>query len=369
MEDVSGNQKDERPFTSGPFEVDAQQHCSDGVLEPVIDNSVVLPPLPEGSPPLPPDSPPPPPPLPSSPPPPPPPPPPTSPSPPPPPPPLPSQPPPPPVPPAGPLQSLVLQRSVPTQPSLVSQPILPSVSTLQSSPQLAYPPAVPHEYCSTASGNQLTQMSGNTHGNHMDVVVKSELYPQQSPCFTPTAVCSSQPSGYNTSRQLEYGHKDLYLKPQASQQNPHFQPGSAPFAQRPLHPNLPQASGHFSFAKPAIQQHPQHSYPCAYPLPSHPDGRRQFVGDEAWRMPSTEFNTDNQHGAWMSGRNPSHAGPSFGQDGYFRPPIERPPVNNMGFQLSSANNLPAGAPIPGHGVSHVLPCRPDMSALNCWRPA
>lgn len=30
--------------------------------------------------------------------------------------------------------------------------------------------------------------------------------------------------------------------------------------------------------------------------------------------------------------------------GYFRPPLERPPTNNMGFQ---PNNLPAGAPIPG----------------------
>ncbi|XP_048233919.1 ENHANCER OF AG-4 protein 2 isoform X2 [Ricinus communis] len=311
MEDVSGHQKDERPLsTGGSFEVDEQQHCS--VLEPVITNSVELPPLPEGSPPLPPDSPPPPPPLPPSPPPPLP----MSPSPPPPPPPLPSQPPPPHIPPSGPPQSLVPQLSVPTQPPLASQPIIPSVSSLQSSPQLAFPPAVPHEYCSTSSGNQLAQMSGNIRTNHSDAVVKSELFPQQSPCFTPAVVCNSrEPSGFNPSRQLEYGHNDLYLKPQASQQNPHFQPGTAPFVQRPMHPSLPQTtSGHFSFAQPAIQHHPQHSYPRLYPLPSHPDGRRRFVGDEQWRVPSNEFNTENQHGTWMSGRTPSNAGPSFGQE-------------------------------------------------------
>ena len=33
--------------------------------------------------------------------------------------------------------------------------------------------------------------------------------------------------------------------------------------------------------------------------------------------------------------------------GYFRQPHERPPTNNMGFQLSTPNALPAGAPIPG----------------------
>lgn len=33
--------------------------------------------------------------------------------------------------------------------------------------------------------------------------------------------------------------------------------------------------------------------------------------------------------------------------GYFRPPIERPPINNTGFQPSAVNTLPAGAPISG----------------------
>ncbi|KAJ6682438.1 PROTEIN HUA2-LIKE 1 [Salix koriyanagi] len=154
----------------------------------------------------------------------------------------------------------------------------------------------------------------------------------------------------------------MFLNPQAPQQNPHFQPVNAPFPQRPPHPNLAQtASGHFSFTKPLIQQHP---YPRPYPMPSNPDVRPRFATDEQWRMPSSEY-ADSQHGAWMNGRNPSHAGPSFGQEGYFRPP----PPNNMGFQVAPTSNLPAGPPIPGHGVSQMLPCRPDMPALNCWRPA
>ncbi|XP_050234287.1 ENHANCER OF AG-4 protein 2-like isoform X2 [Mercurialis annua] len=339
MEDVSGHQKDERHLvTVCSFEVDGQQNSSDRVKEPVVTDSVELPPLPEGSPPLPPDSPPPPPPLPPSPPPPLP----TSPSLPPPPPPLPSQPPPPShVPPSGPQQSLIPQVPLPNQPSLVTQQIIPSASSVQSSSHVAYRPTVPNEYCSAPSGNQLAQIS----------------------------VVTREPSGYNPPRPLEYGHNDLYLKHQASQQNPHFQPAIAPYAQRPAHSSLPQTvPGHFSFPNPQIQQHPQHSYPRPYSLPSHPDGRRRFIGDEQYMMPASEFNPDNQHGTWMNGRPPSHSGPAFSQEGYFRPPFERPPANNIGFQLSNSNNLPALAPIPGHGVSHVLPCRPDMSAVNCWRP-
>ncbi|XP_065865324.1 ENHANCER OF AG-4 protein 2 isoform X2 [Euphorbia lathyris] len=367
MEDVSGHQNDEKPLCTSSFDVDAPQHCLNIVPEPVVTNSVELPPLPEDSPPLPPDSPPPPPPLPPPSPPQPqlPPPPPTSPPPPPPPPALLSQPPP--LPP----QSLGPQPTAQSQPALVSQSILPSVPSLQSSPQLAFAPVAAHEFCSTSSGNQLAQMPVNSQGNHVDGAVKSELFPQQPPHFTTTSVCSSrESSGYNPSRQLEYGHNDLYLNPQISQQNPHFQPGGAPFAQRPLHPSLPQkVSGHFSFANPVIQQHPPHPYLRPYPLPSHPDGRRRFIGDEQWRMPSSEINADNQHGTWRGGRTTSHAGPSFSQEGYFRPPFEGQPSNNMGFQPPAAGSLPAGAPIPGHSVSQILPCRPDMSALNCWRPA
>ncbi|KAK9274493.1 hypothetical protein L1049_021742 [Liquidambar formosana] len=374
MEDVSGHPKDERSvFTNGSFEMDPQQQGLDRILEPSSSNYTDLPPLPEGSPPLPLDSPPPLPPLPPSPPPPPPPPPPLSPSPPPPPPPpLPSHPPPPSLQPSGPPPSLHPSQSLPSQPSLLSQPLLPPQSSLQSSsPKLAYQPPVPQEYCSIPSGNQLVQMAGNTpHGGHIDATIKNEMFPQQSPCFVQSGVCSSrEPSGYNSSRPLEYGHNDVYLNPQTSQPNQQFQPGNTPFAQRPLHPAPPPQtpSNHFSFTKPTIQQHQQHPYPHSYSLPSLPDGRRRFVAEEQWRMPS-EF-TDNQRGVWMNaGRTPSCSGPSFVQEGYFRPPIERPPTNSMGFQLSAPNTLPVGAPIQGHGAQ-MLPCRPDISAINCWRPA
>ncbi|XP_073266514.1 ENHANCER OF AG-4 protein 2 [Populus alba] len=328
MEDVSGHPKDERPSSIGVFfEMEAQQHYPDRLPEPALNDSVHLLPLPDGSPPPPPDSPPPPPPLPSSPPLPPPPPLPPQPSTslslPPPPPPLPSQTPPPlpPMPPSAPLPTVVPQPSVPTQSSLLAKPIRPSQSSVQSSPHLAYQSAVPHEYCTTPSSNQIVQMAGSTpHGNH------------------------------------------TFLNPQAPQQNPHFQPVNAPFAQRPLHSNLPQnASGHFSFTTPPIQQLP---YPRPYSMPSHLDGRPRFSTDEQWRMPSSEY-ADNHPGAWMGGRNPSYAGPSFGQEGHFQPPTP----NNMGFQVAPSNKAPAGASIPGHGVTQMLPCRPDMPALNCWRPA
>lgn len=216
-------------------------------------------------------------------------------------------------------------------------------------------------------------MAGNTsHGGHIDTAVKSEMFPQQSPCFAPTGVCNSrEPSGFNSSRPLEYGHNDMYLNHQASQPSQQFQPGNTPFSQRPLHPApSPQTQpSHFSYTNPNIQQHQQHPYSHPYPLPPPPDTRRRFGADEQWRMSSSELNTDSQRGLWMSGgRTPSCSGPPFVQEGYFRPPLERPPANNMGFH-STPNALPAGAPIPVHGVSQMLPCRPDVSALNCWRPA
>ncbi|XP_044491976.1 ENHANCER OF AG-4 protein 2-like [Mangifera indica] len=368
MEDVSGHPKDE----NDSFEIESQHHGSDRILESVSNNFSEQPLLPEGSPPLPPDSPPPLPPLPPSPPPPPPPQSSPSPPPPPPPPPLPSQPPPAP-PPLGPPPMLPQSSVVQSQPSLVSQSLLPHQSSVQSSPQLAYQPPIPREYCNTPSGNQIVQMAGNSaHGGHIDATVKNELFTQQSPCFVPTGMCSSrESSGYNSSRQLEYGHNDIYLNPQVSQPNQQFQQGNTPYVQRPLHPALPQTpSNHFSFTKPGIQQHPHQNYPHPYPMPSHPDNQRRYVGDEQWRMSSGEFNPESQHGVWMGGRRtPPQPGPTFVQEGYYRPPVERPPTNNMGFQLSVANNLPAAPPIPGHSVSQMLPCRPDMSALNCWRPA
>ncbi|KAB2067281.1 hypothetical protein ES319_A09G216200v1 [Gossypium barbadense] len=353
MEDVSAHQKDDRPsFTNDSLEKDMQQQGTDRIMEPASSSPNGFPPLPEGSPPLPPDSPPPPP-LPPSPPPPPPP---SSPSPPPPPPPLPTQLPPPLAPPACPPPAFV------PQPPLPTQPMLPPQSSMQSSPQLAYQAPVPHDYRGTPNGNQMVQISGSApHGGHIDAAVKNELFLQQSPCFPTGTRNSREASGYNSSRQLEYGHNEMYLNAPSSQPSQQFQPGNTAFVQRPLPPSLPQtSSSHFSFTKPSMPPHPQHSYPPQYSLPSQHDGRRPFVSDEQWRMPAGEY---------IAGRNPPSAGPLFVQEAYFRPPGERPPSNNMAFPIASTNTLPAGAPNSGHGVSPMLPCRPDVSTINCWRPA
>jgi len=86
--------------------------------------------------------------------------------------------------------------------------------------------------------------------------------------------------------------------------------------------------------------------------------------------------------------------------GYFRPPLERPPINNVGFQHANPSNMPAHPmsgsfvilhfftfsqfsvspfELPhiyalrslflssGYGVPQMS-CRPDIPALNCWRP-
>ncbi|KAM1102030.1 hypothetical protein FF1_010869 [Malus domestica] len=358
MEDVSGHPKDERPlFGNGSFELDPQQQGSDRVMEPASIACTDLPPVPEGSPPLPLDSPPATPPLPPSPPPPPPPLP-LSPSPPPPPPPpLPSQPPPP-LPSSGHQPLLIPQSSIPTQASLLSQQMLPLQSSMHPSPQVAYQPPTPHEYCST-SGNQHVQIAGNaSHVGPIDATAKSEMFPQQQACFVPAGVCGPrEPSGFNSTRPLEHGHNDMFLSAQVSQASQQFQQVITPFPQRPLPPAPPQnPSSHFSYTKQHPHQHPQQPYHGPYSLPPPPDSQRRFVADE-------------QRGVWINGGRPPHPGPPFGHEGYFRPPPDRPQPNNMAFQRSAPNNVPTGAPISGHGASQILPCRPDIPAVNCWRPA
>ncbi|PQP98334.1 hypothetical protein Pyn_18070 [Prunus yedoensis var. nudiflora] len=331
MEDVSGHPKDERPlFVNGSFERDPQQQGSDTVTEPASNVCSELPPLPEGSPPLPLDSPPPPPPLP------------------------PSPPPPPPPPPY--LHHHRHPHRHPTSPITATS----SSTTIRSSTiisSVAYQLPVPHEYCST-SGNQLVQIAGNApHGGPIDAATKSEMFPQQQACFIPTGVCGPrEPSGFNPTRQLEHGHNDMFLSAQVSQPSQQFQQGNTPFPQRPL-PPAPQQnpSSHFSYTKPSSQQHPPHPYHAPYSLTPLPDSQRRFA--------------DEQRGVWMNGGRPPHSGPPFGHEGYFRPPLDRPPTNNMAFQRSAPNNVPSGAPISGHSASQILPCRPDISAVNCWRPA
>ncbi|OVA12095.1 PWWP domain [Macleaya cordata] len=394
MEDVSGSPKNERSTArNGSLHLESRRLNPDSTLEATSDHQTEFTPLPLGSPPLPLDSPPPPPPLPPSPPPPPPPPPPFSPSPPPPPPPphLSSQPPPPsqpiPVPPpsGAPPPSLPPQPSIPYQPSLPQsippQPSMPPQPSLQPhhslpscSPPLPYQPPPPQEYYITSSGNNLHQTSGVTpHPGHVSSAIKNEMFPQQSPCLVPTGACRPHDtSGFNSSRPYEYGHNDMYANPQASQPKQQFQPTNAPFAQRPYHPVPPTQTppNHFSYTKPPAQHHEQQPYPRPYPLPSLPNGQRPYIIDEQRRIPSSDFNPDNQHGIWVGGgRNPTCSGPPFVPEGYFRPPVERPPSNNMGFQHPVHNPLPFGAPVPGHGATQMLPCRPDISSHNCWRSA
>ncbi|CAN0888303.1 ENHANCER OF AG-4 protein 2 [Linum grandiflorum] len=332
MEDVSGHHlKDDEP------EMIVEEHCSNREVEPASNSSADSPPFPDGSPPLPPGSPPQLPPLP-----------PTSPPPLPPPPSFPSQlplpPPPPPLPPpppphvpsqlaptlpSGPQPSLLHQHTPPTQPPMYTQPLISTQSSLQS-PQLGY-----------QQGNQMGIMANAPHVSHMD-------------------------HGFNSARHLEYGH----MNPQASQHNPQFQQGNPPFVPRPLNTShLQTPPGHFQFPKPMIQQHHQQSYPHPYPVPLHPEGHRRFVGDDQWRMPLNEFNANIPHGGWTSGRIPPNAGHSIGQEGFFRPPTERPSANTVGVQYPANNNLPGAPPVPGPGISPMIPCRPEMPPANCWRPA
>ncbi|KAM7270478.1 hypothetical protein ACFE04_029692 [Oxalis oulophora] len=184
----------------------------------------------------------------------------------------------------------------PAHPLMANQP-----STPTQPPVLAQLPAPPH-----LSGGQIVQMAGNPSG------------------IVPVGVSNS---GFSSSRHVEYRNN---VNPQGSQLNNQFQQVNPSFPQRPLHPStLPQTPpGHFPFANPAMHQH---SYP-----------RGPY---EQWRMPSGDFNTDNQRNIWANGRPPAHSG-SFIQDGYFRQPVERPPQTNMGFQHKATNNLPAAPPYP-----------------------
>ncbi|KAI5397202.1 hypothetical protein KIW84_063140 [Lathyrus oleraceus] len=360
MEDVSGHPKDEMPvLLNSTSEMDFQLQGSDMILDPASNISGELHVFPEGSPPLPLGSPPTPPPLPSSPPPP------LSQSPPPPLPPTLLQPSPPPLPPPGPTPPLIPQSSGTAQSSIFTQVLVPSH---QSSPLSGYQQL--HNCNGTTSGIQVVQMDENSFpGGQSSSVVKKEILPQPSACFPPMAGCSSQePSDLNPTRQLEYGQSDMHLNSQIPQPNQQFHLGNPHFAPRHMHPTPPQnPSNQYSYAKPSIQQHLPHSFCPPYALASAPDGQRQFVANEQWRMPTSEFKVNNQHGSWR-GINPSCPGPTFGQEDYFQPPLERPPMSNVGFQHANPNNIPVPPSKSGYGVPQMFPCRPDIPALNCWRP-
>nr|XP_027187204.1 ENHANCER OF AG-4 protein 2-like isoform X2 [Cicer arietinum] len=346
MEDVSGHSKDEMPvLLNSSLEIDFQLQGSEMILDPESNVSGEVHVILEGSPPLPLDSPPPLPPLPSSPPPPP-----LSASPLPPLPPTLQDPPPPPMPPPGPLPLLIPQSSHQS-------------STLSGYQQL-------HNCSGTTSGIQIVQMAGNSFpGGQNSSIVKNEVLPQPSACFPPMAGCSSQePSALNPTRQLEYGQNDVYLNSQVPLPNQQFQLGNPHFAPRHMNPTPPQnPSNQYSYPKPSVQQHLPHSFYPSYSLTSVPDGQRQFVANEQWRMPTSEFKINNQHGLWR-GINPSCPGPPFGQEDYFRPSLERPPISNVGFQHVNPGSVPVPPSKSGYGIPQMFPCRPDIPAVNCWRP-
>lgn len=300
------------------------------------------PPLPEGPPPLPLDSPPPPPPLPPSPPPatPPPPPPPLSPSSPPPPPPLPSGPPPQPAPP-------------PPHPS-IPPPVLSSPSSL------GFQPAMP-EYFRPPNGNQLTENSSiQGIGN--------------PPNFMPGGPANAQaPVNFVQSLPPDYGSTNIFLAQQASNGNYQFQPGVSfhqgafsafPSAQTPpVHPHT-----NHTHMNPMGQQSVPPS--CnSYVVQSFPNSQSQYTSEEQWRMASGNFSPDDQHTWLPGGRSLSYSDGSFMQDGYSRSNVERSSMNPMSHQHPVLNHLPSGAPHPGHVVPQMLPAKPDIHALNRWRPS
>ncbi|XP_074326933.1 ENHANCER OF AG-4 protein 2-like isoform X2 [Apium graveolens] len=367
MEDVSVHPKDEGAlFMGAPFEiVSKEEKGPDMVVLEAESNSCSQLPFPMGSPPSPPDSPPPTPPLPTSPRPlsrpPPPPIAPSSPPPPPPPPPLVQQAQPHPPPLAGMLQYVAPQSSVMPQPLSFPQHLHPhpfQSSVPSSSPKMAY----------QLQGNQLSQLAGgNPHGAHIDANIRSEMYIQPPSCYVSSGGNVHEPTGYNSGRPLECGNTHH----QSSQPSQQFQPMLS--SQRPFHPAPPlqASSSHFSYSNPAaVQQHPQHQYQQPYTLPLHSDGPRQYHTDEKWRMQSSEFSTNNPNGPWMNGMRSSLIPvPPFAQEGYFRPPLERPPPVPPSFQQSAVNSIPAVPPIPGHNGPQMMPCRPDSSSLGSWRPA
>ncbi|XP_072966010.1 ENHANCER OF AG-4 protein 2 isoform X1 [Typha angustifolia] len=354
MEDVSSLSKDEKGISGERYiKVDFQPHNSSNTLQHILTDQIELPPLPEGPPPLPLDSPPPPPPLPASPPPPPPPPP----------PPLSPSPPPPPPPPLS------------APPPLPSLP--PPQSTMPSSiPSSGYHSSV-QEYCATPDVNQVAQMTGNAANQCLDnSTLNSETVLQKPTNFMASGLCNMQTSF--TSRPYEYGHTDVHLTPQSS--NHQFQHSSVPFHQGPFlapppsqttpvqsHPSAQAPSSHFSHVNPMSQQIVQQPY-NPYALQPLSNSHRQYISDEQWRVVSTDFSPDNQHKAWVAGgRVPSCTGAPFRQEGFLRSNMERP-SSHMTYQLPLHNSMPSGASIPGHILPQMLPGRPDISSLNCWRP-
>lgn len=147
-------------------------------------------------------------------------------------------------------------------------------------------------------GNQQTLMVSSTRGSHIDASIRGGVLPQQSSCFPPAGVSNGREHiGYNSSRHVEYGEDDAYRNPQASQHRQQYLPGSAPFLQRPVHPELPsqRPPSHFPYPNSA-QQHQYQPYSSNFS-----DGPRRYIADEQWRMQGNEINVDHPRGGWTPG--------------------------------------------------------------------
>ncbi|XP_057773998.1 ENHANCER OF AG-4 protein 2-like [Salvia miltiorrhiza] len=258
----------------------------------------------------------------------------------------------------GPPAPVISQQSFPSQPPLVSHNKTP-LPSLPLSPRSSYQPhPLPHEVGATPTGNQQTHMVSTTHGSHMDPSARGEVPPKQSSCFPPSGVSIAREHvGYNSSRHVEYGEDDAYINPQASQHRQQYLPGSVPFTQRPVLPELPSQRPPSHFPYPNSAQ--QHQYP-SYSLPNFADGPRRYIADEHWRKQGNDFKVDHPRGGWMPGGRPC-SGPSFSQEGYH----ERPPASTISYQHSAPNTLPSSGQVPVHGVP-IMASRPNMSTN--WRP-
>lgn len=144
-------------------------------------------------------------------------------------------------------------------------------------------------------------------GSHTDAP-RGEMYSQHSSFFSPVGGSNAQErAGYNLSRTVEYGQNDARVNHQASQQRQQVLPGTATFAQRPLHPEAPpqQIPGHFSYPIPVMQQ----QYP-PYSLPVFSDGPRRYSTNEQWRVPATDLPS----GGWNTGSQ-SFSGQPYSHEG------------------------------------------------------
>ncbi|KAI3694063.1 hypothetical protein L1987_77022 [Smallanthus sonchifolius] len=317
MEDVSGHPKDEKVLTvGGCYKAVQEDDGSKRTMDTASNDSNEGSPLCEGSPPLPPDSPP------STPP-------------------LPSSPPPPLSPPMVP--------PPPLAPSPPPPPPPPSLPPSQTYPLVAGPPQVLFPQSSVQSISSNVPL--NSHlGANVDAAVRGEMFSQQSSSFLPAV---REPLGFSSSRAVEYGH-ETYTNSQGSQSKQQFQNGNVPLPSRTFQPPMltQTAAGQFQYPNPAMLQHP---YPPPYGLTKPPDGSRRYGADEHRSPPSKEFGTKIQRGGWISnGRTQLSTGTPFVQEGYYRPPMERPLTNNVSFQPAGQNIVPAGAPVPGHSGREYL---------------